>query len=62
MSVQLLHRRPLHTTADWFEQCGVTLVAMKPSGVYWIPLYEVLERRGFDVLLACARVSEPQPS
>ncbi len=42
----------LHALADWLEQCGVTTVAMESTGVYWIPLYELLESRGFEVLLA----------
>jgi transposase len=45
----------LNAMADWFEQCGVKIVAMESTGVYWIPLYEVLERRGFQVLLVNAR-------
>ena len=45
----------LHAMADWFEQCGVKIVAMESTGVYWIPLYEVLECRGFEVLLVNAR-------
>jgi len=45
----------LNAMADWFEQCGVKIVAMESTGVYWIPLYEVLERRGFEVLLVNAR-------
>ena len=45
----------LHAMADWFEQCGVKIVAMESTGVYWIPLFEVLERRGFEVLLVNAR-------
>ena len=45
----------LHAMADWFDQCGVKIVAMESTGVYWIPLYEVLERRGFEVLLVNAR-------
>jgi transposase len=45
----------LHAIADWLHECGVTIVAMESTGVYWIPLYEVLERRGFDVLLVNAR-------
>ena len=45
----------LHAMADWFEQCGVKIVAMESTGVYWIALYEVLERRGFEVLLVNAR-------
>jgi transposase len=42
----------LEGIADWLTQCGVTTVAMESTGVYWIALYEVLERRGFHVVLA----------
>ena len=31
----------LHRLADWFEQCGVTTVAMESTGVYWIPVFEL---------------------
>jgi transposase len=41
----------LEGLADWLTQCGITTVAMESTGVYWIPLYELLERRGFEVLL-----------
>lgn len=41
--------------ADWLGQCGVTTVAMESTGVYWIPLFELLERRGFEVKLVDAR-------
>jgi len=41
--------------ADWLEQCGVTTVAMESTGVYWIPVFELLERRGFEVKLVDAR-------
>jgi transposase len=41
--------------ADWLTACGVTSVAMEATGVYWIPIYEILEARGFDVLLVNAR-------
>jgi transposase len=37
--------------ADWFAECGVTTVAMESTGVYWIPLFELLESRGFKVFL-----------
>lgn len=37
--------------ADWLHECGVTTVAMESTGVYWIPLFEVLESRGFEVWL-----------
>ncbi|MGA7497218.1 MAG: IS110 family transposase [Isosphaeraceae bacterium] len=45
----------LEAIADWFTQCGVDTVAMESTGVYWIPLYELLERRGFRVYLVDAR-------
>ena len=43
--------RDLHELADWFKTCGVTSVAMESTGVYWIPVYEILEQRGFEVIL-----------
>ena len=45
----------LHRLADWLDGCGVDTVAMESTGVYWIPLFELLERRGFTVLLVNAR-------
>jgi transposase len=45
----------LHRLADWLIACGVTSVAMESTGVYWIPLYEILEARGLDVVLVNAR-------
>jgi len=45
----------LNALADWLQQCGVTTVAMESTGVYWIPLFELLERRGFEVKLVDAR-------
>src|SRR5262249_31209578 len=45
----------LEALADWLQVCGVTTVAMESTGVYWIPLYELLEARGFTVLLVDAR-------
>jgi transposase len=41
----------LAAIADWLAQCGVTTVAMESTGVYWIPLFELLESRGFEVWL-----------
>jgi len=41
----------LEAIADWLTGCGVDTVAMESTGVYWIPLYELLEQRGFEVLL-----------
>ena len=45
----------LHHIADWLEKCGVTTVAMESTGVYWVPLFELLEQRGFEVKLVDAR-------
>lgn len=45
----------LYALADWLEKCAVTTVAMESTGVYWIPLFEILERRGFEVKLVDAR-------
>ena len=36
----------LHALANWLVKCGIKTVAMESTGVYWIALYEVLERRG----------------
>jgi transposase len=41
--------------ADWLIACRVTSVAMEATGVYWIPIYEILEARGLEVLLVNAR-------
>ena len=45
----------LHRLADWLVSCGITSVAMEATGVYWIPIYEILESRGIEVLLVNAR-------
>ena len=45
----------LHRLADWLLACGVTSVAMESTGVYWIPLFEILEARGLDGVLVNAR-------
>ncbi|HOB97104.1 MAG TPA: IS110 family transposase, partial [Aquabacterium sp.] len=45
----------LHRLADWLRDCGVDTVAMESTGVYWIPLFELLDARGFTVLLVNAR-------
>jgi transposase len=45
----------LHRLADWLLACRIETVAMESTGVYWIPLYEILEARGMKVLLANAR-------
>jgi len=45
----------LHRLADWLTACRVTHVAMEATGVYWIPVFEILEARGFQVILVNAR-------
>ena len=45
----------LYRLADWLAECGVEAVAMESTGVYWIPLFGVLEERGFQVLLVDPR-------
>jgi transposase len=45
----------LNALADWLQACKVDIVAMESTGVYWIPLFELLESRGFTVLLVNAR-------
>jgi transposase len=47
--------------ARWLKSCGVKIVAMESTGVYWIPVYEVLEREGFEVLLVNARYVKGVP-
>jgi hypothetical protein len=45
----------LYALADWLKACAVDTVAMESTGVYWIPVYEILEARGFEVYLVNAR-------
>ena len=45
----------LYALAEWLTQCGVKTVAMESTGVYWIPLFQILEERGFEVYLVNAR-------
>jgi len=45
----------LERLTDWLEQCGVTTVALESTGVYWIPLFEILEQRGISPCLVNAR-------
>jgi len=45
----------LESLADWLIECGVETVAMESTGVYWIPIFEILRDRGLDVWLVDAR-------
>lgn len=51
----------LHRLADWLQHCGVTTVALQSTGVYWIPLYEILDARGLEVYLVNARHTKNLP-
>jgi transposase len=45
----------LYALADWLTECRITTVALESTGVYWIPLFEILEQHGLEVLLVDAR-------
>lgn len=47
--------RDLHELADWLIACGITTVAIEATGVYWIPMYEILEQKGLQPRLVDAR-------
>jgi transposase len=51
----------LEAIAAWLKDCGVTTVAMESTGVYWIPLYELLASQGFEVLLVDPRQTKHAP-
>jgi transposase len=51
----------LHRLADWLKSCGIETVAMESTGVYWIPLFQILEARGFEVCLVNARYYQNVP-
>jgi len=48
--------------AAWLKQCGVLNVVMESTGVYWIPLFEILEEQGFDVILVGNYPRKPEKS
>lgn len=45
----------LQAIADWLAEHHIKTVAMESTGVYWIPLFELLEQRGFECLLISSR-------
>jgi transposase len=45
----------LNALADWLVQCGIETVAMESTGIYWIPVFDLLEERGLTVYLVNAR-------
>ncbi len=46
--------RDLEAMADWLVRTGITTVAMESTGIYWIPVFEILESRGLEVILVNA--------
>lgn len=51
----------LNRMADWLIEKGVRSIAMQSTGVYWIPVFEVLEQRGLEVYLVNARHTKNLP-
>jgi len=51
----------LYALADWLKQCQIDTIAMESTGVYWIPLFEILESKGFDVKLVNPRFIKNVP-
>jgi transposase len=51
----------LNRMADWLIGAGVTTVAMESTGVYWVPVYEILEQHGLEVILVNARDTRTVP-
>lgn len=44
----------LHNASKWLKKCRIKSVAMESTGVYWIPIFQILEAHGFDVVLVNA--------
>lgn len=51
----------LHRLVDWFTECGVETVVMESTSVYWIPIFELLDARGFTVFVVNARDAKHVP-
>ncbi|MFA6412218.1 MAG: IS110 family transposase [Syntrophales bacterium] len=51
----------LHSLSQWLREVGVTSVAMESTGVYYIPVFEILESDGFEVILVNAREVKQVP-
>lgn len=51
----------LHRLADWFAGRGIKTVVMESTGVCWIPVFEILEQRGFEVMVVNARDAKHVP-
>lgn len=51
----------LEQMADWLVERGVRSVAMQSTGVYWMPVYEILQQHGLEVYLVNARHTKNLP-
>jgi transposase len=51
----------LKAMAEWLKQCGIRTVAMQSTGVYWIPVYDILEEANLEVYLVNARDTKNLP-
>src|SRR5262245_2947695 len=51
----------LKAVAGWLKECRIQTVAMQSTGVYWIPVYDILEEAGFEVYLVNARDTKNLP-
>ena len=51
----------LYRLVDWFTECGVETIVMESTSVYWIPIFELLDARGFSVFLVNARDAKHVP-
>lgn len=51
----------LHCLADWLVAVGITTVAMESTSVFWIPVFEILEERGIEVIVVNARDAKSVP-
>jgi len=51
----------LHNLSQWLREVGITSIAMESTGVYWIPVFEILESDGFEVILVNAREVKQVP-
>jgi transposase len=49
------HTADLHALGAWLQECAVTTVAMESTSNYWVPLFQILERAGFEVVLCNSR-------
>jgi len=49
------HTADLHALAQWLKHCAISTVAMESTSNYWVPLFQILEQAGFEVLLCNSR-------